>query len=90
MVFPGTFENSMLTCLAMLAVVNYAVSSLGFGGRDNAAFEALLGTPNLNGIAWLLIQHYVDLGRKTIKSVTVWNSQGEIDVLVSLVPARSA
>lgn len=72
----------------MLAVVNHAASSPG--GRDNAAFEALLGTPNMNGIAWLLIQHYNELGRKTIGSATVWNTNPEISILVELVPAMGS
>lgn len=80
----------MLT-LPTLAVINNAASPVR-GGLDNTAFEALLGTPNLNGIAWLLIQHYPDLGKKTIGSATVFSTDGskgkrEINVLVELVKA---
>jgi len=59
------------------------------------SIDAIAGTPNLNGIAWLLIQHYDALGKKTIESVTVWSIEGftngevgdKINILVELVPA---
>ncbi|KAK6410007.1 hypothetical protein LTR95_018252 [Oleoguttula sp. CCFEE 5521] len=37
------------------------------------AVDALVGSPNVNGIAWLFIQHAEALGHKTIKSITVWD-----------------
>ena len=36
-------------------------------------FTALLGTPNGNGIVWLLAQHKEQLGQKTVKSIRVWS-----------------
>ena len=33
---------------------------------------ALLGTPNGRGAAWMLIQHKVQLGLKSIRAVTIW------------------
>ncbi|RAK97355.1 uncharacterized protein BO80DRAFT_482409 [Aspergillus ibericus CBS 121593] len=38
-------------------------------------FNALLGTPNGFGVAWLLINHKSQLGIKTIKSVSVFRSK---------------
>nr|OQO29341.1 hypothetical protein B0A51_06921 [Rachicladosporium sp. CCFEE 5018] len=40
---------------------------------EQDAFEALVGSPNVNGIAWLFIQHAEALGHKTIESITVWD-----------------
>jgi hypothetical protein len=34
-------------------------------------FNALLYTPNLRGVVWLLVQHQGQLGKKTIQSITV-------------------
>jgi hypothetical protein len=34
---------------------------------------AILGTPNGFGVAWLLIQHRAQFGRRTIESVRVWS-----------------
>ncbi|KAK3078934.1 hypothetical protein LTS18_006252, partial [Coniosporium uncinatum] len=34
--------------------------------------KALLGTPNGRGVAWLLVQHRRQLGRKTVAGVRVW------------------
>ncbi|OQN97770.1 hypothetical protein B0A48_16091 [Cryoendolithus antarcticus] len=39
-----------------------------------AAFEALVGSPNVSGTAWLLIQHFRAVGKKAIKSVSIWNA----------------
>lgn len=39
-------------------------------------FQAVLGTPNLYGVAYLLLQHAGQMGRKTIKSITVWDKSG--------------
>ncbi|OQN97771.1 hypothetical protein B0A48_16092 [Cryoendolithus antarcticus] len=40
---------------------------------EQDAFEALVGSPNVNGSAWLFIQHAEALGHKTIESITVWD-----------------
>lgn len=34
--------------------------------------KALLGTPNGRGVAWLLVRHRRQLGRKTVAGVRVW------------------
>ncbi|KAK6428445.1 hypothetical protein LTR95_015413, partial [Oleoguttula sp. CCFEE 5521] len=39
--------------------------------KMQTAFEALVGTPNISGIVWLLVQHWEAMGKKTIKSITV-------------------
>lgn len=42
-------------------------------GTDN--YNALLGTPNGSGVAWLLINHKSQLGIKTIKSISLFRSK---------------
>lgn len=37
------------------------------------AFQAMMGTPNCLGVAWLLFQHADILGKKKIESITVWD-----------------
>lgn len=44
---------------------------------ETEAAKALLGTPNGNGVAWLLIQHKQQLGWKAVDSVTLF--WGEVD-----------
>lgn len=39
---------------------------------DSDALAALLGSPNGQGVAWLLRGHVDDLGKKTVGSVRVW------------------
>jgi hypothetical protein len=41
-------------------------------GMDTERGQAILGTPNGKGVAWLLINHKDQLGAKTIESVTIW------------------
>ncbi|KAI6837137.1 hypothetical protein KC340_g4499 [Hortaea werneckii] len=43
--------------------------SAGEGGF----FNALLATPNANGVVWLLAQHREQLGWKKVKSIRVWS-----------------
>jgi hypothetical protein len=45
---------------------------------DNYAFYAILATPNVRGIAWMLIQHKnpAQLGLKYIDSISVWLDDG--------------
>ncbi|KAK4500413.1 hypothetical protein PRZ48_008602 [Zasmidium cellare] len=45
-------------------------------GRDLRPFQAVLGTPNASGVAWLLAQHREDLGNKTITAIRVWDKSG--------------
>lgn len=40
------------------------------------AFQAVLATPNVRGVVWLLLQHKWQLGAKTVKSITVWDMSG--------------
>lgn len=42
--------------------------------QGSTEFNALLGSPNGNPQAWLLINHKADLGVKTVYSITVWTS----------------
>lgn len=41
--------------------------------KDMEGFAALLGTNNVWGVPFLLIQHNGDLGKKQIKSITAWD-----------------
>ncbi|KAI6843652.1 hypothetical protein KC332_g2367 [Hortaea werneckii] len=43
------------------------------GGGEGDFFNALLATPNANGVVWLLAQHRKQLGWKTVKSIRVWS-----------------
>lgn len=51
----------------------------------NKAYEAMLGTPNVSGAAWMLVQHYEALGRKMIGDITVFTSEGEFPGLCILI-----
>ena len=42
-------------------------------GSDN--FNALLGTPNGSGVAWLLINHKAQMGPKTLSSISLFRSK---------------
>lgn len=42
---------------------------------DTDAGKAILGSPNGNGVGWLLAQHHAQLGRKAISRVTVFDTQ---------------
>lgn len=55
------------------------------GSNMNKAYEAMLGTPNVSGAAWMLVQHYEALGRKTIGDITVFTSEGEFPGLCILI-----
>lgn len=37
--------------------------------------QAILGSPNGNGVAWLLIQHKEQLGQKRVRSVIVYETK---------------
>lgn len=39
-------------------------------------FEAMLSTPNVSGVCWLLIQHKVQWGERSIKSIRAWVGRG--------------
>jgi hypothetical protein len=39
---------------------------------DNQALYALLQTPNVRGLCWMLIQHKTQLGLKYIDELSVW------------------
>jgi hypothetical protein len=39
---------------------------------DNRAFYGLLYTPNVRGIAWLLVQHKAQMGLRYIDAISVW------------------
>ncbi|KAK3719478.1 hypothetical protein LTR37_004336 [Vermiconidia calcicola] len=36
-------------------------------------FTAMVGSPNVSGVAWLIIQHQSDMGHKTIKSIQIFD-----------------
>jgi len=42
-------------------------------------YNALLGTPNSSGVAWLLINHKRQMGIKTIKAISVFESVDPLD-----------
>ncbi|KAJ6035925.1 hypothetical protein N7540_000204 [Penicillium herquei] len=42
--------------------------------QGSTEFNALLGSPNGNPQAWLLINHKADLGIKTVYSIMIWTS----------------
>lgn len=44
--------------------------------------QAVLGTPNGNGGAWLLATHKAKFGLKTIESVRVWAVGDELEKTV--------
>ncbi|OQO07862.1 hypothetical protein B0A48_06653 [Cryoendolithus antarcticus] len=63
------------------------------------AFEALVGTPNVSGIVWLLVQHWEAMGKKTIKSITVMDATNpmmahldtfQAHIIVELAPASES
>ncbi|RMY64387.1 hypothetical protein D0863_09862 [Hortaea werneckii] len=43
------------------------------GADEGEVFNALLATPNANGVVWLLAQHREQLGWKSVKSIRVWS-----------------
>ena len=43
-------------------------------GQDGSAWEAMVGSPNVLGVAWILIQHPHEMGDKVIHSITVWDA----------------
>lgn len=47
--------------------------------QDSEVAMALLGSPNLACIAWLLIDYKAELGSKTVESITIWNDDGSVD-----------
>lgn len=46
------------------------------GGRGLKAYQAVLGTPNISGVAWMLINHRDELNYRNIESITVWDKSG--------------
>ncbi|KAJ5715989.1 uncharacterized protein N7483_013170 [Penicillium malachiteum] len=42
--------------------------------QGSTEFDALLGTPNGNPQAWILINHKAELGVKTVYSIMIWTS----------------
>ncbi|KAF1980930.1 hypothetical protein K402DRAFT_425840 [Aulographum hederae CBS 113979] len=45
-------------------------------GMDSEAGKALLGTPNGDGVSWLLVQHKSRMGGRRVKDVTVFLPEG--------------
>ncbi|KXS98839.1 hypothetical protein AC578_10860 [Pseudocercospora eumusae] len=41
--------------------------------RDMDGFAALLGTPSVSGVPFMLIQRHGELGKRSIKQITVWD-----------------
>jgi hypothetical protein len=76
-VFRATISND-----ATIDILDYAIQSTGnvYGtfedrvtfGMDTELGQAILGSPNGNGVGWLLINHKQQLGVKTVVSVDVW------------------
>ncbi|PWY87094.1 hypothetical protein BO94DRAFT_546336 [Aspergillus sclerotioniger CBS 115572] len=69
--------------LGAQAVMNTVTGGAVIGGykspmkfeSGSANYNALLGTPNGSGVAWLLINHKAQLGIKTIKSISLFRSK---------------
>jgi hypothetical protein len=52
-------------------------------------FNALLGSPNGRGVAYLLIQHQKQLGHKTVENITVFRRQLEVMLLFKIHDVRT-
>ena len=60
---------------------------------SNDAYEAVLGTRNVLGTDWLILQHQKQLGNKAIGAITVFDSSGlaggsglfQLSIMVELV-----
>nr|OQO29199.1 hypothetical protein B0A51_03831 [Rachicladosporium sp. CCFEE 5018] len=58
------------------------------------AYAAVLGTPNILGSGWLILQHQQQLGKKHVGAITVWDSSGnqnddglfQLSVMVEVIP----
>lgn len=44
--------------------------------KANKAFEAMLGTPDVGGVALMLVQHFEAMGRKKVGWITVFTVKG--------------
>lgn len=42
-------------------------------------FDAMLGTPNANGVAWFLIQHRAQLGQRSIDKIVIYDEEDWFD-----------
>ncbi|KAK6433115.1 hypothetical protein LTR95_010712 [Oleoguttula sp. CCFEE 5521] len=64
----------------------------------NDAYAAVLGTPNILGSGWLVLQHQQQLGKKRVGGITVWDSSGnqnndglfQLSVMVEVIPITCA
>jgi hypothetical protein len=54
---------------------------------NNKAFYALLTTPNIRGVCWMLIQHKQQMGIKYISEINVWQNGGDYQLGLKIVAA---
>lgn len=64
--------------------------------KPTEVYAAVLGTPNVLGSGWLVVQHHVELGGRRLGALTVWDSSGfensgggvQLSVLVEVLGPR--
>lgn len=54
-------------------------------GMDTDEGKAILGSPNGQGVGWLLIQHKSQLGMRTVQSVAVWGEEACEDAYTACI-----
>jgi hypothetical protein len=75
-----TQRGRMTSEAATDRAVNFTAAAQGVEENDdNRAFYALLSTPNVLGITWLLVQHKPQLGLLYVDSIYVWYDDVEGD-----------
>lgn len=68
-------------------IVSRALGSTSVGAWPGTAFNmdtdqgrAILGTPNGSGVAWFLINHQMQMGTRTVKSVNVFSTENGLQL----------
>lgn len=64
--------------------------------KPTEVYAAILGTPNVLGSGWLVVQHRMELGGRRLGALTVWDSSGfensgggvQLSVLVEVLGPR--
>lgn len=95
-----TSENARLDYVLRHHVINTAINDANAGERferdnppwpgrtystDTAEGQALLGTPNGCGVAYMLIQHRQELGHRKVGAITIFDFMGEMMMLFRIV-----
>ena len=75
-------SNSQTTALVDKALKDDGQSVGSWPGHsflpNSDGFQALLGSPNGGGVAWLLIYHKHQLGLKSVSKITVFHHDGQV------------